>query len=145
MLRRVCVTGGAGFIGSNFVDELLANGVQVRIIDNYRTGRPEFVPEGVEMFEGDVLDTALLLRAFDGCDWIAHFQANADVRHGLERPFFDLEQNGLATARALRCDAPDECTANFLCIHCVRLWQSPDGVHSRRCAVSHPGQPVWCV
>ena len=101
MLRRVCVTGGAGFIGSNFVDELLANGVQVRIIDNYRTGRPEFVPEGVEMFEGDVLDTALLLRAFDGCDWIAHFQANADVRHGLERPFFDLEQNGLATARVL--------------------------------------------
>ena len=101
MLRRVCVTGGAGFIGSNFVDKLLSEGIQCRIIDNYRTGRPEFVPDGVEMFEGDVKDTKLLLRAFDGCDWVAHFQANPDVRHGLERPFFDLEENGLATARVL--------------------------------------------
>lgn len=107
-MRRVCVTGGAGFIGSNFVDHLVDQGVQVRVIDNFRTGRPEFLARHldrddptIELFEGNVLDQATLLRAFDGCDWVAHFQANADVRHGLERPFFDLEQNTTATANVL--------------------------------------------
>lgn len=101
MIRRVCVTGGAGFIGSNFVDHLLADDVAVRVVDNFRTGRPEFVDPRVELHEGDVHDYETLYRAFDGCDWVAHFQANADVRHGLERPFFDLEQNTYATATVL--------------------------------------------
>lgn len=98
---RVCVTGGAGFIGSNLVDLLVSEDVKVRVVDNFRTGRPEFVNPNVELHHGDVLDREVLLRAFDGCDWVAHLQANADVRHGLERPFFDLEQNTTATACVL--------------------------------------------
>ena len=56
---------------------------------------------GVTLIEGDVLDGELLRRAFDGCDWIFHLQANADVRHGLEHPRQDLEQNTIATATVL--------------------------------------------
>jgi UDP-glucose 4-epimerase len=105
-MRRACITGGAGFIGSTLADRLHAEGVEVVIVDDFRTGRREFVAEllagGVAtLHEGDVLDRALLERAFEGCDWVFHLQANADVRNGLEHPQRDLEQNTIATATVL--------------------------------------------
>jgi UDP-glucose 4-epimerase len=105
-MRRACITGGAGFIGSNIADRLRSDDVEVVIVDDFRTGRREFVEAltadpGVTLFEGDVLDQPLLERAFEGCDWIFHLQANADVRHGLEHPRRDLEQNTTATANVL--------------------------------------------
>jgi UDP-glucose 4-epimerase len=53
------------------------------------------------LYEGDVLDDSVLRSALEGCDWVFHLQANADVRHGLERPRRDLEQNTIATANVL--------------------------------------------
>jgi UDP-glucose 4-epimerase len=105
-MHRACITGGAGFIGSNLADALRAQGIEVVIIDDFRTGRREFVAgmredPGVTLLEGNVLDEALLRRGFDGCDWVFHLQANADVRYGLERPRHDLEQNTVATANVL--------------------------------------------
>jgi UDP-glucose 4-epimerase len=105
-MKRVCVTGGAGFIGSNLVDRLSADGVEVVILDSFRTGRREFVADAlrrpqVRLVEGDVLDAAALADAFEGCDWVFHLQANADVREGFEHPHCDLEQNTLATAAVL--------------------------------------------
>jgi UDP-glucose 4-epimerase len=105
-MRRACITGGAGFIGSNLADRLRAEGVEVAIVDDFRTGRREFLKElvadpGVVVHQGDVLDQQLLERAFEGCDWVFHLQANADVRHGLEHPRRDLEQNTIATANVL--------------------------------------------
>jgi UDP-glucose 4-epimerase len=105
-MRRACVTGGAGFIGSTLADRLSECGVEVVIVDDFRTGRREFVAHLLErpatrLIEGDVLDSDLLLEAFDGCDWVFHLQANADVRHGLEHPTRDLEQNTIATSTVL--------------------------------------------
>ncbi|HEY7828970.1 MAG TPA: NAD-dependent epimerase/dehydratase family protein [Solirubrobacteraceae bacterium] len=105
-MRRVCITGGAGFIGSNLAERLSALGVEVVIVENFRSGRLEFVADtlarpGVRLIEGDVLDTALLEDALEGCDWVFHLQANADVRHGLEHPRLDLEQNTIATSGVL--------------------------------------------
>jgi UDP-glucose 4-epimerase len=105
-VRRACVTGGAGFIGSNLVDRLAARGVEVVIVDDFRTGRHEFVADAlsnplVQLVEGDVLDKGTLEAAFAGCDWVFHLQANADVRHGLEHPQHDLEQNTIATSNVL--------------------------------------------
>jgi UDP-glucose 4-epimerase len=105
-VQRVLITGGAGFIGSNLADRLLADGVQVVAYDNFSTGRHEFL-EGVlthpygEVVKGDVLDGAALRAALDGCDTVFHLQANADVRHGLEHPRRDLEQNTMATSELL--------------------------------------------
>ncbi len=105
-MKRVCITGGAGFIGSNLADRLIAQGVEVTILDNFRTGRHEFVLDalarpGVRLIEGDVLAMAALEEAFEGCDWVFHLQANADVRRGFEHPRRDLEQNTIATANVL--------------------------------------------
>jgi UDP-glucose 4-epimerase len=105
-MKRVCITGGAGFIGSNIADRLASNGLEVVVFDDFRTGRHEFLEDAlshpmVSLVEGDVLDRAALEEAVDGCDWVFHLQANADVRHGLERPLHDLEQNTIATSNVL--------------------------------------------
>jgi len=105
-MKRACITGGAGFIGSTLADRLSADGVEVVIVDDFRTGRREFVAElldrpGTKLLEGDVLDGALLEEAFEGCDWVFHLQANADVRQGLDHPRRDLEQNTVATSTVL--------------------------------------------
>jgi UDP-glucose 4-epimerase len=100
-VRRALVTGGAGFIGSNLADALLARGVEVVVYDNLSTGRREWVAGDAELVEADVLDRAALGAAMAGCDTVFHLQANADVRHGLERPRVDLEQNTIATSNVL--------------------------------------------
>lgn len=105
-MRRACITGGAGFIGSNLADRLVTNGVEVVVLDDFRTGRRAFLRQladnpGFRLVEGDVLDNDVLADAFNGCDWVFHLQANADVRYGLEHPMLDLEQNTVATARVL--------------------------------------------
>jgi UDP-glucose 4-epimerase len=105
-MPRQFVTGAAGFIGSNLVDRLLAQGDEVRGWDNFSTGQEEFV-EGArlqkkyELVCGDNLDLPALTRAMAGCDTVFHFAANADVRFGLEHSRKDLEQNSLATFNVL--------------------------------------------
>ncbi len=105
-MKRACITGGGGFIGSTLADRLAAEGVEVTIVDDFRTGRREFVEgllarPGARLLEGDVLDAELMREAVAGCDWVFHLQANADVRHGLEQPQRDLEQNTVATSTVL--------------------------------------------
>ena len=105
-IKRACITGGAGFIGSNLADRLIDAGTEVVVVDNFRTGKHEFLASirdhpRFTLVEGDVLDPAVLETAFIGCDWIFHLQANADVRHGSEHPRLDLEQNTTATSQVL--------------------------------------------
>jgi UDP-glucose 4-epimerase len=105
-MKRVCITGGAGFIGSNLVDWLLSAGIEVVVVDNFKTGKRFFLSEAIQsrsftLLEGDVLDTGLLAKAMVGCDWVFHLQANADVRYGLEHPTVDLEQNTISTSNVL--------------------------------------------
>jgi UDP-glucose 4-epimerase len=105
-LKRACITGGAGFIGSNLADRLSSEGVEVVIVDDFRAGRREFVADalarpGVRLIEGDVLDPGVMREAVAGCDWVFHLQANADVRFGLDDPQRDLHQNTIATSNVL--------------------------------------------
>jgi UDP-glucose 4-epimerase len=100
------ITGGAGFIGSNVTDALIARGDAVTIYDNFATGKRRFLEaiEGNELarvVEGDILDEDRLAKALEGCDRVIHLAANADVRHGLDHPRVDLEQNTIGTFTVL--------------------------------------------
>ena len=102
--KRVLVSGGAGFIGSHLVDELLSRDMSVVVYDNFVTGRDEFLPAtaaGLKVVRGDVLDLTSLQNAMAGCDLVFHFQANADVRGGKDHTRVDLDQNTIATWNVL--------------------------------------------
>ena len=103
---RYFITGGAGFIGSNLADRLLADGHAVTVYDNLSTGQPKFVEQArqtpaFKLVEGDVLDEAKLGDAVRGHDFVFHLAANADVRFGTDHPRRDLEQNTIATYNVL--------------------------------------------
>ncbi len=103
---RALVTGGAGFIGSTLADRLLAGGHEVTAYDNFSTGQREFVQAALKnpryrLVEGDLLDERTLGDAVRGHDVVVHLAANADVKHGLEHPRRDLEQNTIATYNVL--------------------------------------------
>lgn len=106
MSERLIVTGCAGFIGSNLVDRLLANGHDVVGVDNFSTGLRRFLEPALanprfRLVEADLLDLPALTAAFAGGAAVFHLAANADVRFGTEHPRKDLEQNTIATYNVL--------------------------------------------
>ncbi|HZJ55921.1 MAG TPA: NAD-dependent epimerase/dehydratase family protein, partial [Myxococcaceae bacterium] len=99
--RRVLVTGGGGFVGSHVADRLLAEGAQVTILDNFSTGWKQFVPAEARLVEADLLDPAAARRALEGCDFVFHLAANADIKDNLLEPRRCIEQNVVATQNLL--------------------------------------------
>ena len=105
-MQKAFVTGAAGFIGSNLVDRLLADGVAVVGWDNFSTGQEKFLENAAKdprfsLVRGDNLDRTALTGAMRGCDFVFHLAANADVRFGPMNPQRDIEQNTLATFHVL--------------------------------------------
>lgn len=103
---RCLVTGAAGFIASNIVDRLLADGHAVVGYDNFSTGQEKFVEEAqkspnYELVRADILDLDTLKGAAAGCDIVFHLSANADVRFGTHHPERDLQQNTIGTFNVL--------------------------------------------
>jgi len=101
----ILVTGGAGFIGSHLIDALLEKGNEVKCIDNFSSGRREFIEnsieKGLELIKGDLLDRDDIKKALEGCDTVFHLAANPDVRLGVEDTHVHLEQNIIATYNLL--------------------------------------------
>jgi UDP-glucose 4-epimerase len=103
---RAFVTGAAGFIGSNLVDRLVADGHTVTGFDNFSTGQAPFIESALQsgrfrLERGDLLDLPALTRAMEGSEFVFHLAANADVRFGLEHPRKDLDQNVIGTSNVL--------------------------------------------
>ena len=105
-LKKVVVTGAAGFIGSTLVDSLLSQGIQVLGVDNLSTGRKEFLIDALKnplfnLVIEDIYSVGELSTLLDGADAVFHLAANADVRFGPDHPSRDLEQNTIATHKVL--------------------------------------------
>ncbi len=100
--KTVCITGGAGFIGSHVADGFLAAGDRVLILDDLSGGKRENVPEGAELHVLDIRSPeAARLVAEAGVDLLIHHAAQMDVRRSVENPIFDADVNILGTLNLL--------------------------------------------
>lgn len=102
-MKRVLVTGGAGFIGSQVADALLADGNHVEIIDNLFTGRLDNVPDKAIFHEVDIRDNKVDDIFRDGSfDVMYHLAAQMDVRKSVADPAFDADANILGGINLLQ-------------------------------------------
>jgi UDP-glucose 4-epimerase len=83
---QVLVTGGAGFIGSNLADALVADGHTVRVIDDLYTGFAENVPAEAELIEASVGDVDAAARAVSGAEVVFHQAAHRAVLKSVQDP-----------------------------------------------------------
>ncbi|MCD6223206.1 MAG: NAD-dependent epimerase/dehydratase family protein [Thermoplasmata archaeon] len=101
---KALVTGGAGFIGSHLIDALLKKDYDVACIDNFSSGKMEFIEHNldkIELIKGDLLNRDDIKKALKSVDIVFHLAANPDVRLGVENTKIHFEQNILATYNLL--------------------------------------------
>src|SRR5229473_2781236 len=94
---RAVVTGGAGFIGSNLVDALVARGDEVVVVDDLSSGKREHVNAAATLVEADIRT------GFDaaGADLVFHLAAQSDVQTSVRRPDHDAAVNVVGTVQVL--------------------------------------------
>jgi UDP-glucose 4-epimerase len=102
----ILVTGGAGFIGSNLVDALLARGERVRVLDNLSMGKRSNLPldnPRLSLIEGDVADARRVEQAVAGCRAVVHLAAVASVQASVDDPAGTHSSNFIGTLNV--CEA----------------------------------------
>ncbi|HEY2386214.1 MAG TPA: NAD-dependent epimerase/dehydratase family protein [Candidatus Binatia bacterium] len=141
--RRILVTGGAGFIGSHIVEDLLLHGYDVTVLDNLSSGRREnlaAVSRDVRFVEGDLADGNLLARAMRGQRFVSHMAAQLEIIRCSKDPLADLDANTVATLRvlnaAVEAGLDKMVNASSACVYgqAVHVPASEDG---------HPKNPNW--
>lgn len=101
-LKKVLVTGGAGFIGSNLSRALLEKNVEVDIVDNMSNGHKEFVPQGCNLIVDDFASTDILSRiGLKTYDVVFHLAAIPRVSYSVEHPLETHETNVNATLKLM--------------------------------------------
>lgn len=102
--QKVLVTGGAGFIGSHLVDELVKRGSRVTILDNLSTGKAANLAHlqgQVTLMQGDIQDPDAVNEAMAGCDVVFHQAAVVSVPQTVEEPLESAMVNDMGTLRVL--------------------------------------------
>jgi UDP-glucose 4-epimerase len=93
---RAAVTGGAGFIGSNLVDALVARGDEATVVDSFASGKREHLNPRARLLEHDIREPFEV-----EADVIFHLAAQADVQTSMQRPGYDAAVNVLGTVNVL--------------------------------------------
>lgn len=100
-MSHYLVTGGAGFIGSHLVDRLIAEGHQVRILDNLSTGRRDRLHPQAEFVEIDLTNSEAIRPHFVGIDGVFHVAALPRIPYSIEHPIESAQANIFATLNVL--------------------------------------------
>ncbi|RJO61672.1 SDR family oxidoreductase [candidate division WS5 bacterium] len=100
---KVLVTGGAGFIGSHIVDELINADYEVVVVDDLSTGREENLNKKAKFYKLDIQDTGLeSIFNKERPDYVSHHAAQKDVRISVSDPVYDAKINILGTVNLLQ-------------------------------------------
>jgi UDP-glucose 4-epimerase len=120
------VIGGAGFIGSHFVDELIEQGIKVTVVDNFCSGTISHLNSHLnnpllKVIELEADDTVALARALDGCETVIHLASNPDIARAAVDPRIDFVQGTVLTESVAEASR----IANVSCV----LYASGSGVY----------------
>jgi UDP-glucose 4-epimerase len=100
---KLCVTGGAGYVGSVVAELLVERGHDVVVLDNLTTGHRDAVPSGCRLVEGDIRDERALEEALDGgVEAVLHFAALSVVAESMRKPLDYFDNNVSGTTRLVR-------------------------------------------
>lgn len=126
--KKALVTGGAGFIGSHLVDELVASGCEVVVLDNLTTGHLSnlaHVKERISFLEADIRDAAAVFRASEGCDVIFHEAAVVSVPQTVEEPLDSAMVNDMGTVTVLEAARKNNVRRTVLASSCSVYGDDP--------------------
>ena len=101
MQKKMLITGGCGFIGSNIVAAALVRGITPIVFDNLSSGYRENLIPGVTFVEGDVRNILHLEKAMSGCEVVCHLAASVGNKRAIEDPVTDSEINIIGTLNVL--------------------------------------------
>ncbi len=99
------VTGGAGFIGSHIIEELVRQKQKVRVLDNFSSGKRDNLShllDKIELVEGDIRDMWTVFDAVDGVDFIVHEAALTSIQRSVDNPLTTNEVNISGTLNVLK-------------------------------------------
>jgi len=125
--RRVLVTGGSGFLGSNFARVLVDRGYAVRVLDNnFRGSRDKLGPclSRLEFVEGDVRDPGTVRAAVRGVEIVCHLAFINGTRYFYERPRDVLDVGVRGTLNVLEASV-DSGVSEFLFVSSSEVYQTP--------------------
>jgi UDP-glucose 4-epimerase len=139
---RILVTGGAGFIGSQVADALIAAGHEVLVVDDLSTGRRENVPERALFRHGDICDGAFLQRVFDefSPELVSHQAAQTSVAVSTREPRRDAMSNVIGSIELLQqCVRKGVARLVYASTGGAVYGEVPDG---ERASVDTPARPL---
>jgi UDP-glucose 4-epimerase len=142
-MRKVIVTGGAGFIGSHLVDSLLKINYSVTVLDNFSTGRLEnlkHVRERIELVECDISIPGDWAQHFNNADWVFHLAALADIVPSIQQPEAYFRANVDGTFNVLQAAKTAEVN-RFIYIASSSCYGIPDNFPTPEDADIRPQYP----
>jgi UDP-glucose 4-epimerase len=141
---KTFVTGGAGFIGSHFVNRLLNSEKTERVVvyDNFTSGQRSYLQaltsdRRLSIMEADLKDAGRIREAMDGCDTIFHLAANPDIAKAITRPDIDFWEGTYLTQNVLEAMRQTGATRIF--------YASGSGVYGEDPAVDFPESYGPCI
>ena len=141
--QSVCVTGGAGFIGSHLVESLVRAGAQVRVLDDFSSGDPgnlSRVASEITLIEGTILDTVVLQQALAGTNVVFHHAARVSVAESVVDPVAYGTTNVMGTLAVLEAARQSEVNRLVYAGSCSAYGDLP-GLPKCEDAPVHPTSP----
>jgi UDP-glucose 4-epimerase len=139
-LERALVTGGAGFIGSHLVEQLLEQGLSVTVLDDLSVGRRENVPAGARLVVGDITDPEAVRQVVREADVVFHLAAHVSIRASMQAFMHDAQVNVMGTVNVLDACVRAGSVRRFVCASSMGVYA--DAPSRSPISEEHPTLPA---
>lgn len=139
-MDKILITGVAGFIAAHVARRFLREGFQVVGVDDFSSGRPKNVPEGLQFIQGNLADPATIARLPDDCKAILHLAGQSSGEISFDDPVADLGKNTVSTLNLIRYGIRNQ-ISRFVYASSMSVYGA---VEEQPVAEAHPCAPLSC-